>query len=189
MYFVYRGGYIAAPADLTFRKFMRDGWDGHTAIESDWALHLSTLFPEGRLKRVIEVRGADCGSMEMIAALAPFCRGLLYDQAACAAATALTAGLSFTGSPAHSPTRSRSPGSRRASARIRSASCPRELVAIVRDGLARVAPNAVSADRARRGDRGVGKRTQADHIRELWRTRTLRIAPALIRALAHPGLG
>ena len=58
-------------------------------------MHLSTLFPEGRLKKFIEVRGCDCGSLEMIAALAPMMRGLLYDPTARAAATALTAALSF----------------------------------------------------------------------------------------------
>ncbi|MBC7977400.1 MAG: glutamate--cysteine ligase, partial [Myxococcales bacterium] len=95
MYFVYRGGYGRVPADLTFRKFMREGFGGEHALRADWALHLSTLFPEGRLKKFIEVRGADCGSLEMIGALGPFSRGLLYDTTARDAATALTAKLSL----------------------------------------------------------------------------------------------
>jgi glutamate--cysteine ligase len=95
MYFVYRGGYRTVPADLTFRRFMREGFGGEHALRADWALHLSTLFPEGRLKKFIEVRGCDCGSFEMISALGPFSRGLLYDPTARAAATALTASLSF----------------------------------------------------------------------------------------------
>ena len=95
MYFVYRGGYLPVPADLTFRTFMRDGWNGEHATRADWALHLSTLFPEGRLKKFIEVRGCDCGSIGMIDALAPMMRGLLYDPTARDAATALTAKLSF----------------------------------------------------------------------------------------------
>jgi glutamate--cysteine ligase len=53
MYFVYRGGYHAVPADLTFRKFMAEGWNGERATMEDWALHLSTMFPEGRLKKYI----------------------------------------------------------------------------------------------------------------------------------------
>ena len=80
MYFVYRDGYKPVPAGLTFRTFMADGWNGARATRSDWALHLSTLFPEGRLKKFIEVRGCDCGSLEMIAALAPTMRGLLYES-------------------------------------------------------------------------------------------------------------
>src|SRR5205823_11797057 len=48
MYFVYRGGYVPVPAGLTFREFMKNGWNGEHALRADWALHLSTLFPEGR---------------------------------------------------------------------------------------------------------------------------------------------
>src|SRR5262249_61488815 len=82
-------------AAMSFRHFLRDGWDGEIATHADWALHLSTLFPEGRLKKFIEVRGCDCGSLEMIAALAPMMRGVLYDPTARAAATALTEGMTF----------------------------------------------------------------------------------------------
>ncbi|MCX5741806.1 MAG: glutamate-cysteine ligase family protein [Proteobacteria bacterium] len=71
MYFVYRGGYNTVPAELTFRRFLAEGWNGARATQSDWALHLSTLFPDGRLKKFIEVRGCDCGSFDMISALAP----------------------------------------------------------------------------------------------------------------------
>src|SRR5205085_10286993 len=82
MYFVYRDGYLPVPGDLTFRRYMREGWNGLTATMADWALHLSTLFPDGRLKKFIEVRGCDCGSREMITALAPMMRGLLDDSTA-----------------------------------------------------------------------------------------------------------
>src|SRR5688572_28703029 len=94
MYFVYRGGYQPA-GGITFRRFLAEGWHGERANMSDWALHLSTVFPEARLKKLIEVRGCDCGSLAMIAALGPMSRGLLYDADARTAATALTAGLSF----------------------------------------------------------------------------------------------
>ena len=46
----------------------------------DWELHLSTLFPEVRLKRYIELRGADAGPMPMAAALGALWRGLLDDR-------------------------------------------------------------------------------------------------------------
>src|SRR4029079_7959757 len=95
MYFLYRGGYQKVPAGFTFRRCLRDGFSGEHALRADWALHLSTLFPEGRLKKFIEVRGCDCGARETLAALAPLMRGILYDTAARTAATALTAMLSF----------------------------------------------------------------------------------------------
>jgi glutamate--cysteine ligase len=188
MYFVYRDGYQSVPADLTFRAFMRDGWRGERAQRSDWALHLSTLFPEGRLKKVIEVRGCDCGSLEMIAALAPLLRGVLYDADARAAATALTQKLSFAererladdvpraGLAAVVGSTGRTVGE-----------LAKELVAIARAGLTRVAPTAVPLIAPVEAIAASG-RTQSDRIVEVW-NRHAGDTPALIRALAHPGLG
>ncbi len=185
MYFVYRGGYRTVPADLTFRKFMRDGWQGEHANRADWALHLSTLFPEGRLKKFIEVRGCDCGSAEMIAALAPMMRGVLYDQAARAQATALTASLSFADRQRLADDVPRAGFAARAGKHTLG-ELAKQLVAIARDGLGRVAPHALPllepiAEIARTG------RTQADRIVEAWQRHAADRA-ALIRALAHPGL-
>ena len=61
----------------------------------DWEVHLSTLFPEVRLKRYIEVRGADAGPMPMATALAALWRGLLDDARRARAAWALVAAHSF----------------------------------------------------------------------------------------------
>jgi glutamate--cysteine ligase len=61
----------------------------------DWEVHLSTLFPEVRLKRYVEVRGADAGPMPMARGLGALWRGLLEDPAARAAAYALVAGVPF----------------------------------------------------------------------------------------------
>ena len=55
---------------------------GERATRSDWANHISTIFPEVRLKRYLEMRGADVGPPEMIAAQAAFWTGLLYDRVA-----------------------------------------------------------------------------------------------------------
>jgi len=185
MYFVYRGGYRPVPSELTFRAFMANGWNGEHATRADWALHLSTLFPEGRLKRFIEVRGCDCGSFEMIAALAPMMRGLLYDPSARAAATALTAGLDFAERQRVADEVPRSGLATRVG-RHRLGELARQLVAIARDGLARIAPDAVPlldpvAEIASSG------RSQADRIVSAWRAHADDRA-ALIRALAHPGL-
>ncbi|MBP9085385.1 MAG: glutamate--cysteine ligase, partial [Kofleriaceae bacterium] len=93
MYFIHRGRYVPMPAGFTFRQYMAQGHGSERANMSDWGLHLSTLFPDVRMKKFIEVRGCDCGTPEMIAALGPFARGLAYDDAACTAAIALTAEL------------------------------------------------------------------------------------------------
>jgi glutamate--cysteine ligase len=173
------------PAGLTFRQFMANGWNGEHALRADWALHLSTLFPEGRLKKFIEVRGCDCGSLEMIEALAPMMRGILYDPTARTAATALTAGLSF-------PDRSRLADEvTRAGLAARAGKhtlgeLAKQLVAIARDGLGRIAPTAASLLDPVDAIASSG-RTQADHIIELWQ-RHAGDRPALVRALAHPSL-
>jgi glutamate--cysteine ligase len=85
MYFVKRGSTYHDVAGASFRDLM-DGklaqLPGERATLSDWANHLSTLFPEVRLKRYLEMRGADVGPTERIAALSAFWTGLLYDEAA-----------------------------------------------------------------------------------------------------------
>ena len=82
MYFVKRGEtYIDATA-YTFRDFMAGRFDilpGERPTMGDWVNHLSTLFPEVRLKRFIEMRGADGGPWRGICGLPAFWVGLLYD--------------------------------------------------------------------------------------------------------------
>lgn len=185
MYFVYRTGYHPVPADLTFRKFMAEGWNGEHALRADWALHLSTLFPEGRLKKFIEVRGCDCGSMPMNAALAPLMRGLLYDTTARDAATALTAKLSFAERQRISDDVPRNGFATRAGTHSLG-ELAKQLVAIAKDGLGRVAPTALSLLDPVEQIASSG-RTQADHIIDVWQ-RHAGDRPALIAALAHPGL-
>jgi glutamate--cysteine ligase len=186
MYFVYRGGYGRVPADLTFRKFMRDGFEGQRATRADWALHLSTLFPEARLKKFIEVRGCDCGSLEMIAALGPFMRGLLYDTAARSAAIELTAKLSFAERQRLADDVPRQGLAAKVGNRT-VGDLAAELVKIARDGLSRVAPTSIPLIAAVE-EIAETRRTQSDRIVELWQAHAGDRA-ALIRALAHPGLG
>ena len=80
---------------MTFRRFMTEGCRGLRATIADWEVHLSTLFPEVRLKRYIEVRGADAGPMPMARGLGALWRGLLDDPDARRAAYALVAEHSF----------------------------------------------------------------------------------------------
>jgi glutamate--cysteine ligase len=185
MYFVYRGGYVPVAADLTFRRFLRDGFQGLQATLSDWALHLSTLFPEGRLKKFIEVRGCDCGSFEMIEALGPMMRGLLYDPTARAAAIELTAKLSFAERQRIADEVPRAGFATRAGAHT-IGELAKQLVAIARDGLTRVAPSSI-AMLAPVEEIASSGRTQADRIREAWQ-RHAGNRVAQIQALSHPGL-
>lgn len=95
MFFVHRGSYRPANG-MTFRQFLENGFEGERATLDDWELHLSTLFPDARLKKYIEVRGCDASTVPMILGLGPLCRGLLYSDDALRASTALTEGLSLS---------------------------------------------------------------------------------------------
>jgi glutamate--cysteine ligase len=81
MFFIKRGGKLIDYAGRSFRDFLARGFDGHEATIADFELHGSTLFPEARLKRVIEVRGADSGPRPMLCALPALWKGILYDAA------------------------------------------------------------------------------------------------------------
>jgi glutamate--cysteine ligase len=96
MFFVLRDGVYHPAHALPFRRFMAEGFEGFEATLADWVVHLSTLFPEVRLKRYIEVRGADAGPLPMAGALAALWRGLLESASARRAAFALVARPSFS---------------------------------------------------------------------------------------------
>ncbi|MBB4184092.1 glutamate--cysteine ligase [Sinorhizobium terangae] len=99
MYFVVRDGHYHDCTHVTFRQFMAGALKGEIAEwqpnMGDWANHLSTLFPDVRLKRFLEMRGADGGPWRRICALPAFWVGLLYDDEALAAAEALTRDWSY----------------------------------------------------------------------------------------------
>lgn len=89
MYFVYRDGRYIDVAGASFRKFLDGKLDqlpGDRPTIDDWSDHLTTLFPEVRLKRFLEMRGADGGPWRRICGLPAFWVGLLYDDAALEAA-------------------------------------------------------------------------------------------------------
>src|SRR3954452_12797864 len=89
MYFVYRDGRYIDAAGLSFRDFMKGELSvlpGEKPHRSDWTDHLSTAFPEVRLKSFLEMRGADGGRWSKICALPVLWVGLLYDQSALDAA-------------------------------------------------------------------------------------------------------
>lgn len=82
MYFVYRNGQYVDASGQSFRDFLAGrlpALPGEIPTTSDWADHLSTLFPEVRLKRFLEMRGADGGPWKSICGLPALWVGLLYD--------------------------------------------------------------------------------------------------------------
>jgi len=89
MYFVFRDGKYIDAAGMSFRDFLKGelpALPGELPREADWWDHLSTAFPEVRLKSFLEMRGADGGPWNRICALPAFWVGLLYDQSALDAA-------------------------------------------------------------------------------------------------------
>ena len=95
MFLIMRGGYAITNTGQTFRSFWKSGYQGNVATLEDWKLHLNTLFPEVRLKKTIEIRGADVQSTGMACALPALWTGLLYDDRALAEAEALVAGWTY----------------------------------------------------------------------------------------------
>ncbi|MCL2012295.1 MAG: glutamate-cysteine ligase family protein [Cystobacterineae bacterium] len=75
--FLRREGRYLTPK-LSFRQLWKEGFEGKKATFSEWVDHLSTLFPEVRLKKLIEVRSVDSVSPQLTAALAALLRGTLY---------------------------------------------------------------------------------------------------------------
>lgn len=85
MYFVYRDGKYINALGQSFRDFLKGelpALPGEKPTLSDWADHMTTVFPEARVKKYIEMRGADCGDQPHINALPAFWVGLMYDQTA-----------------------------------------------------------------------------------------------------------
>ncbi len=83
MYFVYRDGKYVNALGQSFRDFLKGelpALPGEKPLLSDWADHLTTLFPEVRIKKFMEMRGADGGPWSKICALPAFWVGLLYDE-------------------------------------------------------------------------------------------------------------
>ena len=96
MYFVYRDGRYIDARGQSFRDFLAGrlpAMPGEVPTLSDWADHLTTVFPEARIKKYMEMRGADAGSQAHMNALPAFWTGLMYDQGALDAAWDLVRGF------------------------------------------------------------------------------------------------
>jgi glutamate--cysteine ligase len=97
MYFAKRDGRYLDLSGRSFRRFVDGELDelpGERATLKDWSDHLTTIFPEVRLKQYLEMRGADCGPLERLSALPALWAGVFYDGAALTAAWDLCKGWS-----------------------------------------------------------------------------------------------
>ena len=98
MYFINRDGRYINFTGLTFNDFMNgdvSNEGNYFPTIDDWELHLTTIFPEARLKHFIEMRGADTGNINHICALSAFWVGLMYDQQSLNDALDLTKNISI----------------------------------------------------------------------------------------------
>jgi glutamate--cysteine ligase len=80
MYFIIRNKHYIDMTSMTFRQFLRHGYNGERATIEDWGDHLTTLFPETRIKRYIEIRSVDSQPPDLMPALSALIKGAFYDS-------------------------------------------------------------------------------------------------------------
>ncbi len=103
MFLFWRDGRSVKNTGQSFRSFLSDGYEGHTATLADYKLHLTTLFPEVRLKNTLEVRSVDALPPALAMASLAVWTGILYDEVALDRARELVSELSFEGVEAARP--------------------------------------------------------------------------------------
>lgn len=89
MMFIRRDAQYVTAGGASFRDWMENGFDGHFPTWDDWELHLTQVFPEVRVKKQIEIRGADCVDIELGTAFCAMWQGLFYCNATLRDALAL----------------------------------------------------------------------------------------------------
>lgn len=142
MFFLVRDGGYRALDGMPFRRFWQEGAHGERATLADWDRHLTTIFPEVRIKRVLEVRNADGVPPSLLCAMPALWKGLLYDAEARAAAAALAPWSVRERDAVHLDVARRGLAAA-APDGTRLSLLARELVAIARGGLRRQAPPGV----------------------------------------------
>jgi glutamate--cysteine ligase len=161
MFLVLREGRVVHNTGQRFADFLADGYEGTRATLLDWETHLNTLFPEVRLKRTLEWRGADSQRRDLVCALPALARGVLYDEVALDRAEALASRLSYEDVVAHR-------------------------VDITRRGLRRRARGARGGRVGRRAADHRGRRPRPLNVRDSYgRTERLHLTP--LRALVDAG--
>lgn len=135
MFFIVRDGAYLPCSGLPFREFWRQGYRGHRATMEDWELHLSTLFPDVRLKTYLETRTADCAPPDLAMAVPALWKGLFYDDTALDAAWDLVKRWTLTERWQHRTDVARDALETRVPGGFRTAELARELLAAARHGL------------------------------------------------------
>jgi glutamate--cysteine ligase len=95
MYFIIRHHDYVNMTGMTFREYLKHGYNGERATSEDWADHLTTLFPETRIKRYIEIRSVDSQPPDLMPALSALIKGAFYDNDCLQAAWDLVKGWSW----------------------------------------------------------------------------------------------
>jgi len=95
MYFIMRNGEYVDFTGVPFRRFLTHGHKGHYPMMEDWVLHLTTLFPEARIKSYLEIRAADSQPPELMLAMPALTKGVFYDSDCLQAAWDLVKGWSW----------------------------------------------------------------------------------------------
>ncbi|MCL4685046.1 glutamate--cysteine ligase [Myxococcota bacterium] len=146
MFFLVREGRYRPLDAMSFRRFWQEGIEGEHATLADWDRHLTTIFPEVRIKRVLEVRNADAVPPSLLCTMPALWKGLLYDADARIAAAALAPWDVAERDAVHVDV------ARRGLAAATPSGAPllplaRELVRIAGEGLRRQAPRGVDESR------------------------------------------
>jgi len=136
MYFIRRGENYIDFTGITFRDFWNRGHEGHRATIEDWDFHLTTLFPEVRIKRYMEARSADSQPPELMPALPALIKGFTYERDCLDAAWDLVKGWSWDERMEFYHDSHRHALAARAR-RFSAADLARELIAIAWEGLRR----------------------------------------------------
>lgn len=95
MFLIKRDDQMIDMTSMTFKEYMEKGFNGHKANFFDWSYHLSTVFPEVRLLKYIELRGADSQTPDLALAISALWKGILYNDQALDAAWELVSKLSY----------------------------------------------------------------------------------------------
>ena len=141
MLFIYRNGVYQDCKGLLFEDFLNEGLEEHQPTMGDYALHLSTLFPPVRLKKYLEIRGADMGGRAEVVGLAALYKGLFYSRESLDDCRCLLADLNYSDVMAASRSAARVGLSGRLKER-RLLSYATDVIEIARNGLKSLEPEA-----------------------------------------------
>ncbi len=152
MFFILRGERYLPMRGKTFRRFLQEGHEGERASLADWNRHLTTVFPDVRMKRVIEVRGADSCPADLACSVPALWKGLLYDQEVRAAAHRAGGGLESGGARRGLPDSVARRGLGAEAGGRKVVDLARELLDLAREGLSRESEAASRARKTSQGD-------------------------------------